>query len=336
VWLLVRDHRTLGPLDRALWLLGAQQRRAAGQPLPPPPPDARIVSAPREEPSSVGWLYQEHRVVVLIDARRHCLLQQVGAQLDTLLESLAAGPRLDAVAPEPTTLHVSVALAARAGAPLRVLLQGYRHRCGEPAAPLCATVREQLQLAVLDAPHRRSRRVRRGNGAAPAAAVPHSLHLCVEQGLFCLSLLPSEACPALALLTDCVGSPMDTPVLPLSQRDVALLLLRLPPPDLLAPDALDADGGCAACRPTRRHSPRAATRPRAARQPALVRAQVCSGRAVPRRAGAARRPGGAPARGRERRRADAAPSGHARAARRGRARRECARGAGQGGPVPGG
>ena len=129
-WLVARDHRSLGPLTRTLWALEAQKRQAAAEvALPAPPPEAQLVSAPLTRCAGrIGWLYAEHRVVVLIDARRHCLLQQVGSRLETLLGSLAAGPRLgDALQP---TLHVSVALAARAGAPLRILLQGYRHRCG--------------------------------------------------------------------------------------------------------------------------------------------------------------------------------------------------------------
>ena len=143
-WLVARDHRSLGPLTRTLWALEAQKRQAAAEvALPAPPPEAQLVSAPLTRCAGrIGWLYAEHRVVVLIDARRHCLLQQVGSRLETLLGSLAAGPRLgDALQP---TLHVSVALAARAGAPLRILLQGYRHRCGDPAEPLVAAAQQQL------------------------------------------------------------------------------------------------------------------------------------------------------------------------------------------------
>ena len=233
-WLVARDHRSLGPLTRTLWLLDAQKRQAAAEvTLPPPPPEAQLVSAPLASSAGrIGWLYAEHRVVVLIDARRHCLLQQVGSRLETLLGSLAAGPRLgDALQP---TLHVSVALAARAGAPLRVLLQGYRHRCGDPAEPLCAAAAQQLRLAAREPRRRDSGRAggggSGGSGAVPSALHGHSLHQTVEQGLFCLSLLPAAACPALALLTDCVGAPLDAPLLPLTQRDVGLLVVRLPPP----------------------------------------------------------------------------------------------------------
>ena len=232
-WLVARDHRSLGPLTRTLWLLDAQKRQAAAEvTLPPPPPEAQLVSAPLTRCAGrIGWLYAEHRVVVLIDARRHCLLQQVGSRLQTLLGSLAAGPRLgDALQP---TLHVSVALAARAGAPLRVLLQGYRHRCGDPAEPLCAAAQQQLRLAAREPRRRDSGRTGGGGGgggAVPSVLHGHSLHQTVEQGLFCLALLPAAACPALALLTDCVGAPLDAPLLPLTQRDVGLLVVRLPPP----------------------------------------------------------------------------------------------------------
>ena len=95
-WLVARDHRSLGPLTRTLWALEAQKRQAAAEvALPAPPPEAQLVSAPLTRCAGrIGWLYAEHCVVVLIDARRHCLLQQVGSRLETLLGSLAAGPRL--------------------------------------------------------------------------------------------------------------------------------------------------------------------------------------------------------------------------------------------------
>ena len=86
-WLLARDHRSLGPLTRTIWLLDAQRRQAAAEAtLPPPPTEAQLVSAPLAGcVGRIGWLYAEHRVVVLIDARRHCLLQQVDSRLETLL-----------------------------------------------------------------------------------------------------------------------------------------------------------------------------------------------------------------------------------------------------------
>ena len=50
-------------------------------------------------------------------------------------------------------------------------------------------------------------------GRARASAADDGLHSCVRDGLFCLSLLPSTAAPALALITDAVGAPMDAPLL---------------------------------------------------------------------------------------------------------------------------
>ena len=93
-YFLASDHRTLGQVARATWLLLAQQRQAAGLALPEPPREASLLSTPPGRPSHVGWLYSEHRVVVLIDARRHCLLQQVGARLDTLLFYTCVTPQV--------------------------------------------------------------------------------------------------------------------------------------------------------------------------------------------------------------------------------------------------
>ena len=110
-WLVARDHRSLGPLTRTLWLLDAQKRQAAAEvTLPPPPPDARLVSAPLAGCAGrIGWLYAEYRVVVLIDARRHCLLQQVGSLVGFLV---AISDFLQALAPRalpPTALLVALA-----------------------------------------------------------------------------------------------------------------------------------------------------------------------------------------------------------------------------------
>ena len=43
--------------------------------------------------------------------------------------------------------------------------------------------------------------------------------------MLCLTLLPSSAAPALAILTDAVGAPLDAPLLGLRQRDVSVVLM---------------------------------------------------------------------------------------------------------------
>ena len=90
------------------------------------------------------------------------------------------------------TVHLTVALCAREGWPLRVLVQGYRQICGESCQPLCALVHAQLSLALSEA----------APSVSNQQANAHGLHSAVRDGLFCLSLLPASAAPALALLTD--------------------------------------------------------------------------------------------------------------------------------------
>ena len=200
--LMIDDHRTCGIVPRTRWELFGLP---AGAPSAPP----------------ARWLYRESRIVVLLDLRRGSLMWswQVHRVLECVLTSLAAGP---VGAPQPAglpplTLHITVALGAREGWPMRVLVQGYRLRCGEPVFALREEVGEQLRLALSAT-----------EPAAPVPAVGRGLHGCVRDGLFCLSLLPPSAAPALAVVTDAVGAPLDAPLLSLRQLDVALLLVLCP------------------------------------------------------------------------------------------------------------
>ena len=188
------------------------------------------------------WLYNETRAVVLIDLRRGSLFwsRQPHDVLDTVLAALAAGPP-NADAAAELTVHLTVALCAREGWPLRVLVQGYRQTCGESCKPLLALVHEQLRHALGEA-----------EPAVPAPTTARGLHSCIRDGLFILSLLPACAAPALALLTDAVGSPIDAPLLGLRQLDVSLALILCIEPEPKAPPPGNAArrGGASAAGPT--------------------------------------------------------------------------------------
>ena len=196
---LLTDHVTHGLVARTRWEHGIAAER--------PPLPAR-------------WVYSETRVVVILDLRRDDLVWSRRAieVLDCVLASLGAGPAgdLQLLGEQLPSLavHVTVALSAREGWPLRVLIQGYRLRCGAPVDSLGRLVHEQLALAL----------------AEPAVtpdpvASNRGLHGCVRDGLFCLSLLPAVAAPALAVITDAVGALLDAPLIALRQLDVALLIV---------------------------------------------------------------------------------------------------------------
>ena len=194
------SHGTSGLLTRTRWELG----------LP-------TAASPPELLGGEAWLYPEARVVVLVDLRRGSLMWSEHALrvLDCVLSSVSTGPSVGSPsAGAPTVVHVTVALGARQGWPMRVLVQGYCLRCGDSCDELRQIVHEQLRLAL-------------GTNAkaAHAAASVHGLHECVRDGLFCLNLLPSTAAPALAVLTDAVGAALDAPLLGLRQLDVTLLVV---------------------------------------------------------------------------------------------------------------
>ena len=194
------SHARSGLLTRTRWELGLA-----------------TAARPPELLGGDAWLYPEARVVVLVDLRRGSLVWSEHALhvLDCVLSSVGTGPSVGTPsAGAPTVVHVTVALGARQGWPLRVLVQGYCLRCGEPCDELRQLVHEQLRLAL-------------GTSAAAthAAASVRGLHECVRDGLFCLSLLPSTAAPALAILTDAVGAALDAPLLGLRQLDVTLLVV---------------------------------------------------------------------------------------------------------------
>ena len=151
--LFVSDHSQCGLVQRTRFELTAPT-----QPLLPLPPCTR-----RLDTSSVGagcpaggtqcWLYAESRVVVLIDVRRGNLLSAewaLDSSIELLLESLASGPDIDeTLCP---TMHITVALASREAFPLRVLVQGWRQRCGHSPRALRELVLAQLRQAADEAP----------------------------------------------------------------------------------------------------------------------------------------------------------------------------------------
>ena len=167
---------------------------------------------------SNSWLYSETRVVVLIDCRRNNLFWSpyLHATLESVLSSLAAGPDTpEATADFRPMVHVTVALSAREGFPLRILIQGWRLLCGGPVEPLRRLLDEQICLAL---------GAEMTEGATPTESAC-GLRSCVRDGLLCLAVLPASAVPALTILTDAISSPVDSPLLALRQLDVTLLLL---------------------------------------------------------------------------------------------------------------
>ena len=82
------------------------------------------------------WIYAQARCVVILDVRRSALLwsRQPHDALDCVLGALARGHSAAGGAIAVTAVHVTVAIGAREGWPLRVLVQGYHQRCGEPDA----------------------------------------------------------------------------------------------------------------------------------------------------------------------------------------------------------
>ena len=226
------SHRDVGAHERARYALAL--RSGSAPPLSSEGGVTQISSATApSSPQTLTWRYAAHRVVVLVDVRRSTRdwVDGVVGALDGVLSALTSGP-LDGA--PPPTLHVSVVLGARLGAPTRVLVQGWRLRVGEPAAALRAHVRRQaVGAAEADAS---------SPPPPPHAAPPHGLHAMADLALFCLSLLPAHASPSLAVLTDGVGAPLDEPLLALRQADVQLLVLLLAPPAALeAPLGLLAD-----------------------------------------------------------------------------------------------
>ena len=123
------DHSLTGLVSRTRWEHGI----AASPPLP------------------TRWVYSETRAVVILDLRRGDLVwsQKANHVIDFVLSSLCAGPQDGAtVDGSPLLVHVTVALSAREGWPLRILVQGYRLRCGARDDGLCSLMHEQLSLAL--------------------------------------------------------------------------------------------------------------------------------------------------------------------------------------------
>ena len=133
-----------------------------------------VPSARHSFSSSSLWLYKETRVVILIDLRRGSIVwsRRILDVLDCVLQSLSSGPSQELVSEsaQPPMIHISVVLTAREEWPLRVLVQGYCHRCGEPFGPLRDAVHEQLRVALSAA-----------DPMAQASAGRRGLHDCVRR-----------------------------------------------------------------------------------------------------------------------------------------------------------
>lgn len=102
---------------------------------------------------SLGWVYHEYRVAVLVDVRWSAFqLPWVVASVERVLSALANGPAGifgasaggGGEACRPALIHVSLVACARGTEPMRVLLHGWTHRCGEPADALLARARDEL------------------------------------------------------------------------------------------------------------------------------------------------------------------------------------------------
>ena len=110
------SHLSCSLLQRTRWEL--RQRWQAGR--PPLPLGCSWLNPPATPTGGpVEWLYTEHRVVILIDARS-CDLG--AAWLEAALAHAFAS--LGATPPSTVLLHVSVALAARGSRPLRMVTAG--------------------------------------------------------------------------------------------------------------------------------------------------------------------------------------------------------------------
>ena len=95
---------------------------------------------------AVGWVYSEYRVAVLLDVRRRVIdAPWVIAALQAVLGALARGSEAILTASDAASrrrlrplLHLSLVACTRGGDPMRVLIYGWRHVCGEPADALIA------------------------------------------------------------------------------------------------------------------------------------------------------------------------------------------------------
>ena len=103
-------------------------------------------SAPLGTSGAVGWVYSEYRVAVLLDVRRRVIdAPWVIAALQAVLGALARGSEAILTASDAASrrrlrplLHLSLVACTRGGDPMRVLIYGWRHVCGEPADALIA------------------------------------------------------------------------------------------------------------------------------------------------------------------------------------------------------
>ena len=134
---------------------------------------------------------------MMVDVRPGCLeAEWVRTALHSVLTAVIEDKSMRA---SPSKLHISVALASRGVLPMRVLLQGWVHQSSQVGGPLLDHLKEHLTRAAAEF---RNRALGKARGAG---ARPHSFQSCMRQALFCLSMLPERASPALALITGVIS-----------------------------------------------------------------------------------------------------------------------------------